>query len=295
MKILVTGTEGQVARALAERAADRPDLDLLCMGRPDLDLARPETIERTVNEQTPDVVINAAAYTAVDRAEDEPDLAMRINGDAAGRIAGAAKSVGAKLIHLSTDYVYDGVKLAPYVETDAAAPQSAYGRSKLAGELQVHAQYKGAVILRTAWVYSPFGRNFVTTMLELARTRNQVSVVDDQWGNPTSAHDIADAVLTMADRWRWDCSIGAGNCYHCAGSGEATWYELAQHVFDTSQALGGPSAEVAAINSSEWPTQAKRPLNSRLNCNKLLRAFGWQAPEWRASVTDVVSRLLAKH
>jgi dTDP-4-dehydrorhamnose reductase len=294
IKILVTGTEGQVARALAESAQDHPDLDLVCVGRPHLDLAKPETFKRVVCDQSPDVVISAAAYTAVDRAEDEVDLAMRINGDAAGQLACAAKSAGAKLIHLSTDYVYDGVKPSPYLETDRVAPQSAYGRSKLAGELRVHAQLPDAVILRTAWVYSPFGRNFVKTMLDLARTREQLSVVGDQYGNPTSAHDIADAILTIVERWRSEPAIGAGECYHCAGSGEATWCDFAQHVFETSRAIGGPSAEVTPINSSEWPTKAKRPLNSRLDCSKLLRDFSFKADDWRTSVGDVVQRLLAE-
>jgi dTDP-4-dehydrorhamnose reductase len=293
-KILVTGTEGQVARALAERAAGYPELDLVCVGRPHLDLMKSETIERLVREQAPDVVVSAAAYTAVDRAEDEADLAMQINGDAAGQLASAAKTAGAKLIHLSTDYVYDGGKRLPYVETDMVGPQTVYGRSKLAGELQVHAQHPDAIVLRTAWVYSPFGRNFVKTMLDLARTRDQLSVIDDQHGNPTSANDIADAVLTIVKSWSSEPAIGAGECCHCAGSGEATWYELTQHVFETSHAIGGPFAEVAPISSSEWPTQARRPLNSRLDCSKLLRDFSFRTANWRLSANGVVQRLVAE-
>jgi dTDP-4-dehydrorhamnose reductase len=294
IKVLVTGTEGQVARALAERATGYPELDLIFAGRPHLDLLKPETIVRTVRQYAPDVVVSAAAYTAVDRAEVEADLAMRINCDAAGQLARSAKAMDAKLIHLSTDYVYDGVKRLPYFETDSVGPQTVYGRSKLAGELQVHAQHPDAIILRTAWVYSPFGRNFVKTMLDLARTRDQMSVVGDQRGNPTSANDIADAVLTIIERWSSEPALGAGECYHCAGSGEATWYDLARHIFETSRAIGGPFSEVTPISSSEWPTKAKRPRNSRLDCSKVLRDFAFQAANWRPSIDDVVLRLVAE-
>lgn len=292
VKLFVTGSEGQLARALTECAADRDDLDLVCAGRPQFDLEQPETIERAVHEISPDVIVSAAAYTTVDQAEDEPQLAMRINGDAAGLVARAARSAGAKLIHVSTDYVYDGTKSAPYEETDPVAPQSVYGMSKLAGEFQVRAEHPEAVLVRTAWVYSPFGRNFVKTMLDVARTRNQLTVVDDQYGSPTSAHDIADAILAMLELWRSQPGKGAGEIYHCAGAGQATWYELARRVFATSKANGGPFAEVAAMSTRDWPTKAVRPRNSRLDCSKIRLDFSWQAPDWRTSVDVVVQKLL---
>lgn len=292
IELIVTGTEGQVARALSERASNRAGLDLVCIGRPQFELERPETIEPVIRELSPDVIVSAAAYTAVDQAEDEAERAMRINGDGAGHLARAAQSAGARLIHISTDYVYDGTKPTPYVETDPVAPQSAYGHSKLAGEHQVQAAHPDAVILRTAWVYSPFGRNFVKTMLEVARNRDQLSVVDDQIGSPTSAHDIADAILAIVDKWRTEPAKGVGEVYHCAGRGQATWCELARHTLETSRVKGGAFAEVQAIATSDWPTKAARPQNSRLDCGKLRDYFSWQMPCWRESVTSVVHRLL---
>lgn len=293
IKVLVTGTEGQVARALMERAVGDEDLALVCVGRPYLDLAKPETIERVVRQQAPDIVVSAAAYTAVDRAEVEVELAMWTNGEAAGRLATAAKKMNSKLIQLSTDYVYDGNKRMPYVETDAVGPLTIYGLSKLQGEVLVQEQHPDAIILRTAWVYSPFGRNFVKTMLDLARTRDQLSVVDDQRGSPTSAWDIADAIVTIVRRWRFEPAAGAGETYHCAGSGEATWCQLAKHVFEASRAIGGPTAAVAPINSSDWPTKARRPSNSTLDCSKLTQDFSFRAADWRVSVDNVVQQLIA--
>lgn len=293
IRMLVTGTQGQLARALAERAAARQGIEIIAVGRPGLDLEQPDTIERTVREAGCGVVVSAAAYTAVDRAEDEPATAMRINGNAPGLLARSARAAGARLIHISTDYVYDGRKPSPYVETDPTAPQNAYGSSKLAGEEAALAADPAAVILRTAWVYSPFGANFVKTMLNLARTRDRLTVVDDQHGNPTSALDIADAILAVVDRWRDTPGIGAGQRYHCAGSGETTWCGLARHALEVSRASGGPFAEVAPIASRDWPTKAARPANSRLDCSKLKRDFGWQAPDWHDSIRAVVPRLLA--
>ena len=291
IKALITGSQGQLARALVERASGRPDMDVVCVGRPVLDLEDVETIAPALHAVSADVVINAAAYTAVDQAEDEPEGAMRINGDAAGAVAHAARSMDAKLIQISTDYVYDGAKPSPYVETDDVAPQGVYGLSKRRGEEMVAAAHPGAIIVRTAWIYSPFGRNFVKTMLALGGTRDQLSVVDDQVGNPTSAHDLADALLAMMAHWRFDPGRGAGQVYHCAGRGQATWCTFARHIFTASGAHGGPAANVRAIESSAWPTKAVRPKNSRLDCDKLGRDFDWTMPAWQASVGGVVGRL----
>lgn len=293
MRILVTGSSGQVARALAERGA-AAGVEALCRGRPELDLADGESIAPIVRAVKPDVIVSAAAYTQVDQAEDEPELAHAINAVAPGVLAEAAQEVGARLIHLSTDYVYDGSKDAPYVETDATGPRSVYGASKLAGEAAVREACPAHVILRTAWVYSPFGRNFVKTMLNLAGTRDTLSVVADQFGNPTSAFDIADAILAIVSRWRRKPGAGLGEIYHCAGEGDATWRDLARHALETSAALGGPHARVDAITTAQWPTKAVRPANSRLDCAKLARDFDWRAPHWRDSVNDVVRRLLSQ-
>ena len=292
VRVLVTGIGGQLASSLVERATAFRDVEVTCVDRPAFDLGLPETIARTVRDHRPEVVIGAAAYTAVDQAEDEPDLAMQLNGDAAGWLARAARAEGARFLQISTDYVFDGLKTAPYVEGDPANPQSVYGRSKLEGERRARAEMPEVVIVRTAWVYSPFGRNFVKTMLTLAETRDHLSVVDDQHGNPTSALDLADACLAIIRTWRERPTSGLGEIYHCAGSGETTWCGLARHTLDTSRALAGPFAEVAAIPTADWPTKAARPANSRLDCRKVGRDFGWQAPDWRRSTEEVVARLL---
>ncbi len=290
MKLLVTGTKGQLARALYERAADDDAIDLTCIGRPDLDLAEASSIRSPIHDLKPDAVISAAAYTAVDKAEDEPDQADLINAVAPGEIAKAAREIGAAIIHLSTDYVFDGDKTGSYSETDAVNPKSVYGSSKLKGERAVAAANPKHVILRTAWVYSPFGHNFVKSMLSLAEGRDHLSVVDDQYGNPTSAFDLADAVLTITKQWQR--SGPTGKVYHCAGTGATTWCRLARHVFATSARYSGPVAEVAPITSAEWPTKAARPKNSQLDCSRLLNDYGWRAPEWQASVEKVIARLL---
>ena len=293
MRLLVTGTEGQVARALRERGGVVPEVEVTCLGRPDLDLARPEMIWATVRAVCPDVIVGAAAYTAVDKAEDEPVVARAINAVAPGVLAAAAHEVGARYVHLSTDYVYDGRKSAPYVESDAVGPRGVYGETKLDGEAAVRDHCRTHVILRTAWVYSPFGRNFVRTMLELAAARTCLTVVDDQQANPTSALDLADAVLVIVGHWQRALETGLGEVYHCAGTGATTWCGLARHTLSLSRELGGPFAEVVGITTNEWPTKAARPANSRLDCGKFARDFGWRAPEWQGSVESVVRRLLS--
>ncbi len=289
MRILVTGREGQVARSLAERGTAH---DMILVGRPDLDLADPASIERTVAAIRPDLIVSAAAYTAVDRAEDEPELAMAVNGVGLGILARAGAAVGAPIIHLSTDYVFDGSFGRPWREDDPVAPLGVYGRTKLAGEQTVAASGARYAILRTAWVYSPFGANFVKTMLRLAETRDTLNVVADQHGCPTSALDIADAILCVADRWRTDPTAGADAIYHLAGSGESNWADFARAIFAESAARGGPSAEVTGILSSEYPTPAQRPANSRLDCTRFAETFGYRAPQWRDSLADVVARLV---
>jgi dTDP-4-dehydrorhamnose reductase len=293
MRLLVTGTEGQLARALSERGATAAGVEVVCVGRPSLDLARPETIAAAVREVGPDVIVNAAAYTAVDRAEDEPEIARAVNAVAPGVLADASRKAGARLIHLSSDYVYDGEKSEPYVESDQLHPLSVYGQTKLDGETAVREHCNEHVILRTSWVYSPFGRNFVRSMLELAATRSRLTVVDDQYGNPTSALDVADAVLAIVSHWRQTPRSGLGQVYHCAGTGATTWCGLARHVLRESARLGGPLAEVVAITSRDWPTKAARPANSRLDCGRLARDFAWRSPEWQQSVSVVVRRLLS--
>lgn len=290
MRIAVTGRTGQVALSLAERAT-RTKHEVILLGRPDLDLLQPATILPALEAARPDLVINAAAYTAVDAAEDDRDAAFAVNAEGAGHVAAAAATLGVPVIQLSTDYVFDGSGTSPYDESAPTAPLGVYGASKLAGETAVAAANPRHLIVRTAWVYSPFGRNFVRTMLNLARTRAEVGVVADQRGNPTSALDIADGLLAAATTLAAPGFAGWG-IYHLAGSGETAWSGLARRVFDVSRAHGGPAAEVRDLTTAEYPTKARRPANSRLDTGKFANTFGWTAPDWRESAAVVVPRLL---
>jgi dTDP-4-dehydrorhamnose reductase len=287
VKILVTGRDGQVARSLAERGGAH---ELTFAGRPELDLADPASIERAVAAAAPDLVVSAAAYTAVDKAEDEPDLAMAVNGEGPGALARAAARMGVPVIHLSTDYVFDGSLDRPWREDDPVAPINTYGATKLAGERAVAASGVAYAILRTAWVYSPFGSNFVRTMLRLAETRDALAVVDDQIGCPTSALDIADAILAIAGAWAAEPARGINTIYHFAGTGEASWADFARAIFEERGRRGGPAAEVKGIPASAYPTRARRPANSRLDCRKFAQAF-YPPPAWRDSLRVVTDRL----
>lgn len=290
MRIVVTGRTGQVALSLAERA-EASGHDVVLVARPEFDLLAPATILPALEAARPDLVVNAAAYTAVDAAENDREVAFAVNALGAETVAAAAARLGVPVVQISTDYVFDGTGSGPYDEAAATSPLGVYGASKLAGERAVAAANPRHLVLRTAWVYSPFGRNFVRTMLKLAEGRDEVSVVADQHGNPTSAFDIADGLLAVATRIaqggfeRW-------GTYHLAGNGEATWADFAAHVFEVSEGLGGPSARVRAITSAEYPTAARRPANSRLNSGTFSSVFDWAAPEWRESAAIVVRRLL---
>ncbi|WP_431469973.1 dTDP-4-dehydrorhamnose reductase [Sphingosinithalassobacter sp. LHW66-3] len=289
MRILVAGAQGQVASALAERA-EAADVQIVCRGRPDLDLTRPESIAASIREVRPELVINAAAWTQVDAAEAAEADADAINGAGAGAVAAAAAEAGLPVFHLSTDYVFDGTKAAPYREDDPVAPASAYGRTKLSGERQVADANPLHAIFRTSWVYSPFGANFVKTMLRLAQTRDEVGVVADQHGNPTSALDIADALLTAARSY--DGTPSKTGIFHLSGTGSASWADLAEAVFAASALRGGPSARVRRIATADYPTPARRPANSRLDGEKLERVYGLRLPDWRESVAHCVARLV---
>jgi dTDP-4-dehydrorhamnose reductase len=291
MKVLVTGREGQLARSLLERGQNRPDLEIVAVGRPELDLEQAETIYRTIRAAAPDAIINAAAYTAVDQAEDEPERAMRVNGAAAGEIAAAARRVGARVIQISTDYVFDGAAEGDYSEDDPVNPLGVYGRSKQRGEAEVRRENPQHLIVRTAWVYSPFGRNFVKTMMALARDRDQLTVVADQYGNPSSALDLADGLLAVLDRWKQEPELALGRTFHLAGTGSASWFEFAQLIQRECRSQGLPSAEVHPISAGGWPAKAPRPTNSRLDCARFALDFGFSMPNWQASAIGTVARL----
>lgn len=292
MKIAVTGREGQVVRCLVEKAADHDGVAVVAIGRPEMDLADPLSVAAAIRRAAPDVVVSAAAYTAVDRAEDEPELAHQVNAVGAGAVAAAAAALDVPVIHLSTDYVFSGDSQIPYVESDPTGPQGVYGRSKLAGEAAVAAANPRHIILRTAWVYSAFGKNFLRTMLSLAESRDQLSVVCDQWGNPTSAHDIADGILHIAEFLRAAPAFDAYGVYHLTGQGSTNWADFADSIFAASRDAGGPSAAIVKIPTSGYPTKAKRPSNSRLSNQKLAEVFGWRSPEWTKSCAEVTGRLV---
>ncbi|MEH6488039.1 dTDP-4-dehydrorhamnose reductase [Hyphomonas oceanitis] len=289
--ILVAGRSGQVARALAATPLPAA-VKLVALGRPDLDLLDPNSITRAMDRVLPDLVINAAAYTAVDQAETDDANAFALNADGAAHLAKAAAERGAPILHLSTDYVFDGSKSGPYVETDPVAPLGVYGASKLAGEKAVAAANPDHLILRTAWVYSAVGKNFVKTMLRLADTRDEVGVVADQVGNPTSAADIAWALIAMAQRIRSGPAAYVPGVYHMTATGDASWADFAEAIFAASAALGGPSANVNRIGSSEFPAPVKRPGNSRLDCGRLSAAFGVTLPDWQGSTLACVTELV---
>jgi dTDP-4-dehydrorhamnose reductase len=260
-------------------------------GGPDFDFDRPDTLDSLFAADPPRLLVNAAAWTAVDAAEASPEAARRANAEGPARLASLCRRHGAQLIHISTDYVFDGAKGAPYVETDPTSPTGVYGATKLEGEHAVLAELPEAVILRTAWVYAESGRNFLRTMLGAARRTDRLRVVADQRGCPSNADDLAQAVLAVAARM---AKGGAyGGIYHCAGSGQTTWHGFAQAIFAAAGPLGWPVPQVDAITTAAWPTPARRPADSRLDCGKLLATFGVQMPDWRPSLNRAVAAICA--
>lgn len=281
MKIALTGSTGQVG--LETIAAARGDVAILPLARADADLMTPGAAAEAIRRLRPDAVINAGAWTAVDKAESERDAAFRVNADAVGEMAAAARSVGARFIHLSTDYVYSGDGVSPLDETAPVDPQNVYGASKLKGEMLARAADPDCVVIRTSWVFSAHGSNFVKTMLRLSETRAEVSVVDDQRGGPTPASSIARACLAVAAR-----RDGPAGLYHFQGAPAASWADFAAVVF----AAAGRATAVRRIETAAFPTPTKRPLFTVLNCSKILADYGLEQPDWRAEA-ESVARLLA--
>lgn len=292
MTILVTGGSGQLAQALAEAAGARP---VRVVGRPDFDFDRITGLPAVLAAAKPALVINAAAYTAVDRAESDAAAAWRANRDGPAVLAAYCAAAGIPLIHVSTDFVFDGSKGAPYTENDAPNPTSVYGASKLAGEQAVLAACPQAVVLRTSWVYAARGRNFVLTMLNLASTRDRLRVVADQRGCPTAAADLAEAILCIADaiaREGWQDRFGG--IFHAAGGGETTWHGLASAAITRAGAHGQKQPEaIEAITSAEFPTPVTRPADSRLDCSRLEQVFGLRLPQWEVALDRTLARIFA--
>ena len=279
MKILVFGRTGQVATELGRRR------DIIALGRREVDLTVAGAAASAIAEHAPDLLINAAAYTAVDRAESDADLARKLNADAPGEMARAAAALGIPLVHVSTDYVYAGTGVAPWKPDDAPGPLGVYGRTKLAGDLGVVAAGGRYAILRTSWVFSAHGQNYVKTMLRLGQERDELSIVADQIGGPTSAASIADAVITVGEGLV--AGRGRSGIFHFSGAPETSWAGFSREIF----AQAGLEVVVREIATSEYPTPAKRPLNSRLDCRDIAREYGLQQPDWRADLADVLREL----
>jgi len=285
VKILVFGRIGQLGSALAEVLSDRYETRFI--DQPELDLTVPESVRDHVQTYLPSIVINAAAYTAVDRAETEPELAHIINARAPESLAYACDEAGAVLIHYSTDYVFDGTASMPYTETAAVAPTGVYGQSKLAGEIAVASATQRYVILRTAWLYSAVGHNFVKTMLKLADSGQPVRVVADQVGSPTYAQDLARvtrSIIEVLNSSREDCF----GLYHVTNSGTTSWHGLAQEIF---RLAAHQDVVVQPISTEEYPTPAPRPAYTALYCSKLERVFGLTLPSWRDALARCIDSL----
>lgn len=282
LKILISGKTGQVAVELQKHLAGLGEL--IVLGRDVLDLSQPDQIRAQVRAHKPDLLIIAAAHTAVDQAENEPELAFAINASAPGVFAEEAAALGIPLIHYSTDYVFDGRKPAPYTEDDATNPLGVYGKSKLAGELAIAASGAQHLILRTSWVYSTHGKNFLLTMQRLLQERSELRVVADQIGAPTWAGTIAQSTRALIERWQ-SGDAAAWGTYHLTASGETSWFGFTQAIAGHLTAQGKACATLEPIPASAYPTPAARPQNSRLDCSKLAREWGVAQPDWEAALS----------
>lgn len=293
MRLLIAGWQGQTAQALIEVAPSRVDIEACAIGRPALDICEVRTIERALNDIKPDIIINTAAYTDVDKAELEAEHAMAANCEGARLLAVSSAKRGIPILHLSTSYVFDGTSNVPYSESDAAAPVTVYGATKFAGEAAVQAANPKHIILRTAWVYSALGRNFVTSILQQARAGKPLRVVADQYGSPTYAPHLVEVMLAIAAR---TATIGDHDempwgVYHAAGSGRASWYEMAREALRNASDVRHLVDHVEPITSQQYSTRMQRPVQSELDCSKLERAFGLRLPDWQDGVTQCVGRL----
>ncbi|MDE3187053.1 MAG: dTDP-4-dehydrorhamnose reductase [Acidobacteriota bacterium] len=293
-RILIVGATGQLGREL--RRSFAPVGEIVAVHRQTADLTVPEQLRALVRRAAPDVILNAAAYTAVDRAESEPELAMAVNAQAPGTLAEEALRARALLVHYSTDYVFDGSKTGPWEETDTPNPLNVYGASKLAGEQAIRAAGGRHLIFRTSWVYGPHGNNFLLTMLRLGRERRELSVVNDQFGSPTSSIELADATQAIVSRilsGQYGSADGWSGTYHMTCSGSVSWYGFARAIFARAQRLfDGKVPLVKPIPSSEYPTAALRPRNSVLSNEKLLAQFGMQLAPWESALDEVMQVLV---
>jgi dTDP-4-dehydrorhamnose reductase len=292
MRLLLLGGTGQVGREFQSLAFPK-GTDVVAPSRADCDFADPRAITQLIAAYPWNVVINVAGYTNVDRAESDQSTAFAVNADAPAHLAAETERHAIPLIHISTDYVFDGRKNSPYVETDAPAPLNVYGASKLAGERAVAANNPRHVILRTAWVYSSHGHNFVKTILRLAAERERLTIVDDQRGCPTSAHDIAVVCRDIALLCAAQPAETPYGLYHFTGSGEASWYEFARAIVDLAARALARSPQIVPIKTIDYPTEAVRPVDTRLDCTAIERAFGVSQRPWRHALKEVLQDIMA--
>ena len=291
MKVLITGAQGQVGKELTQ-IANKKGFDVIAAGRAELDITQTQNIEDYITQCQPDIVINAAAFTAVDKAESEQDLAFAINRDGAKNIAGACKKHNIPLLHISTDYVFDGTKSKPYSEDDSVSPLGVYGESKWQGEEAIRNNLSDYLILRVAWVFGAQGNNFVKTMLRLGNDKSELNVVADQFGGPSPAKDIALTLIDLVEQYQKNNTLTWGT-YHYCGKSKTTWYDFAKEIFNQAFILGLLDKEIKVnpITTAEYPTAAKRPGNSMLDCSKLKKTFGIEMPEWKEALKSVLMEL----
>jgi len=291
--ILITGASGQLGHSL-QRLAREKNLAYTAVSRPAFDFDHPKTLTTTFATTNPTIVINAAAYTAVDAAESNEPAAIAGNHTGPAHLAALCAAAKIPFIHISTDYVFDGTKGAPYQESDPTNPTGIYGRTKRDGELAVLAACPNSIILRTSWVYSSHGKNFARTMLNAARKTNSLRVVADQRGTPTAADDLAATLLNIVTKWKesgWHESHKG--IYHATGTGDTTWYDFARAIFESAKSCGLTPPSITPISTADWPTPAKRPPDSRLDCAKLERIFQERLPNWTDSLPAIVAKLMA--
>ncbi|MBB1389973.1 dTDP-4-dehydrorhamnose reductase [Shewanella sp. SG44-6] len=288
MRVLITGCHGQVGCSLTEQLAKCENITVLALDRDYLDITNQEAVKAAVAEFQPTIIINAAAHTAVDKAEDEVELSYAINRDGPKYLAQAAQDAEAAILHISTDYVFEGNKIGEYAESDITNPQGVYGESKLAGEVAVAQACDRHIILRTAWVFGENGNNFVKTMLRLGATRDSLSIVGDQFGGPTYAGDIANALIQIAKRITQGDAIEFG-VYHFSGLPHVSWYEFAETIIDTAfeQGVISKKTSLTSITTEQYPTPAKRPSNSCLNTDKITNVFAIEASDWKLALDNI--------
>ena len=288
MRVLITGCYGQVGHCLTEQLADKESTTVLALDRDQLDITNQDSVNAIVDDFKPTIIINAAAHTAVDKAEEEVELSYAINRDGPKYLAQAAQNVGAAILHISTDYVFEGNKVGEYEESDQTNPQGVYGESKLAGEKAVAQACEKHVILRTAWVFGENGNNFVKTMLHLGENRDALSIVGDQFGGPTYAGDIASTLIQIAKRITQGDAVEYG-VYHYSGLPHVSWFDFANAIFDVAveQGVLVKKPSLISITTEEYPTPAKRPSNSRLSTERITQTFSVKASDWKAALANI--------